>query len=75
MVQILVVIIENVNIFDVYEILFRKVIKILPTIYQNKTKMPGKNRKCLIAWFICKKWQVISTIYKLLEYIIFVGIV
>ena len=30
------------------ETLFENIIKILPRTYQNKTKMPGKNRKCLV---------------------------
>ena len=31
-----------------YETLFEKVKTILPTTYQIKTKMPEKNRKCLV---------------------------
>ena len=48
-----------------YETLFEKVKTILPTTYQIKTKMPEKIES---AWFIYKKWQVISTICKLSEY-------
>ena len=48
MVKIPAIIIENVNIFTIYETLFKNVITILPTTYQNKTKMPGKKRKCLV---------------------------
>ena len=33
--------------------------------YQNRTKMPGK---IWSAWFIYKKWQIRSTIYKLSEF-------
>ena len=64
LVKIRVVIIYNVNIFTIYET-FENVIKILPITYQNKTKMPGKNRNCLIIY---KKRQITSTIYKLFEY-------
>ena len=65
MVKIRVVIIQNVNIFAIYEILFENVITILPTTYQNKTKMPEKIGS---AWFLYKKWQVIAIIYKLFLY-------
>ena len=34
--------------FTIYETLFQNVIAVLPTIYQNKTKMPEKSRKCLV---------------------------
>ena len=34
----------NANIFNIYETLFENIITILPKTYQNKTKMPGKNR-------------------------------
>ena len=34
--------INNVNILTIIESLLLNVIKILPTIYQNKTKVPGK---------------------------------
>ena len=34
--------INNANIFTIYESLFLSVIKALPIIYQNKTKVPGK---------------------------------
>ena len=36
------------NIFTIYEALFKNVKTILRIIYQNKTKMSGKNRKCLV---------------------------
>ena len=45
-----------------YKTLFENVITILPITYQNKTKMTGKIGS---TWFIYKKFQVISTIYKL----------
>ena len=60
-----VVIMQDVIIFTLYETLFHKVIKILPTIYQNKTIYLGKVES---AWFVYKKWQIISTIYQLCEY-------
>ena len=44
-----------------YKILFQNVIKILPTTYQNKSKMPGNIGS---PRFICKKWEVILTIQK-----------
>ena len=47
MVKICVIIIENVTFFTIYETLFENVITILRITYQNKTKMPGKNRKSL----------------------------
>ena len=56
---------NHVNIFTIYQILFQNVITIFPITYQNKPKMPGKIGS---AWFLYKKWQVISTIYKLFEY-------
>ena len=34
--------------FTIYETLLENIITILPRTYQNKTKMPGKNRKCLV---------------------------
>ena len=34
--------IKNANIFTINESLLKNVIKILPTIYQNKAKIPGK---------------------------------
>ena len=37
--------INNVNIFTINRFLIKNVIKILPTIYQNKDKVSGKNRK------------------------------
>ena len=45
--------------------MFQNVIKILPTIYQNKSKM---SQKIGSALFIYKKWEVLSTICKLFEY-------
>ena len=44
---------------------FPKRHKLWPIIYQNKTKMPGKNRKHVV---FCNKLQVTSTICKLFEY-------
>ena len=39
----------------VYETLYQNIRKILSIIYQNKTKIPGKNRKCLVwLWEIAK---------------------
>ena len=37
--------INNVNIFTIYESLLKNFLKILPKIYQNKTKVPGKSEK------------------------------
>ena len=48
MVKIRVITIENVTFFTIHETLFKNVITILPISYQNKTKMPGQNRKCLV---------------------------
>ena len=56
MIKIHVIIIQSFNIFNIYqefnpcicETLFGNVITILPIIYQNKTKIPGKNKKCLV---------------------------
>ena len=62
MVKIPAIIIENVNIFTIYEKLFKNVITILPTTYQNKTKSLEKRES---AWFFYKKLQVISTIYNI----------
>ena len=42
MVKICIIIIWNVNIFTIYDTSFENVMRILPTTYQNKTKMPGK---------------------------------
>ena len=47
LIKIRVIIMENVYIFTKYETVFENVITILPVIYQNKTKMPQKNRNCL----------------------------
>ena len=47
-VKVRVIIIQKVDIFAMYETLFENVITILPITYQNKTKMPGKNRNCLV---------------------------
>ena len=49
-----------------YETLFENFIIILLIIYQNKTEMRGKKGN---AWFIYKKFQVLSSAYKLFEYI------
>ena len=46
--KIRVMIILNVDIFVIYEILLENVITILPITYQNKSKLPRKNRKCLV---------------------------
>ena len=48
MVKIRVIIIENVNIFTIYETLFENATTILPIKYQNKTKLLVKNRKYLV---------------------------
>ena len=45
------------KLFTIYELF---TIKILPAIYQNKRKMPGKTGS---AWFIYNKCQVRSIIY------------
>ena len=42
------IVIQYFDIFTVYKTLFQNVKKILPIIFQNKTKMPGKNRQCLV---------------------------
>ena len=60
MVEIRVIIICNTNILTVYKTLSQNVIKMLPTIHQGKAKIPETN----------KKWQVISTIYRLFKYIL-----
>ena len=49
----------------IYETLLKNVIKVLPTICQNKFKIPEKIEN---AWFIYKKQPVVSTIYKLFQY-------
>ena len=36
---------KDVNIFAINESLLQNVIKILPTVYQNKTKVPRKSSK------------------------------
>ena len=46
--------------FIIFETLFQNVIAILPINYQNKTKVPGENKICLVIY---KKRQTISTIY------------
>ena len=48
MVKVRVIIISNVQISTIYEILFENFITVLPIIYQNKIKMPGKSKKCLV---------------------------
>ena len=45
MVKIRLIMTNNVNIFAIYESLLKNVTKILPTIYQNKTEVPGKSSK------------------------------
>ena len=40
--------INNVNIFTIHKSLLRHIIKILPTIYQNKTKVPEESSKCRV---------------------------
>ena len=42
MVKIHFITIWNANISTIYETLFQNVTKMLPTIHQNKTKIPGK---------------------------------
>ena len=51
--------------FAIFETLFQNVTAILPITYQNKTKVPGESKICLVIY---KKRQAISTIYKLSEY-------
>ena len=51
--------------FTIYETLFKNVIQVLPTICQNKFKIPEKIEN---AWFIYKKQPVVSAIYKLFQY-------
>ena len=52
-------------IFTIYETLFENVITILPITYQIKLKFLEKIRS---AWFIYKKFHIVSTMYKLFEY-------
>ena len=40
--------INNVNAFTIYESLVKNVIKILPTINQNKAKVPEKISECQV---------------------------
>ena len=61
MVKILVIIISSVNIFAIYETLIKTFITILLITCKSKTKIGS-------ARFICKKWQVISTIYNVFDY-------
>ena len=49
-----------------YQTLFENFIIMLLIIYQNKTEMRGKKGN---AWFIYKKFQVLSSACKLFEYI------
>ena len=44
--------------FTIYETLFQNAIKILPTICQYKSKMPGKIGS---ACFINKKWEIYAS--------------
>ena len=46
-VKICVIVIKNVDILTIHET-FENVITILPITYQNKTKISGKIRKCLV---------------------------
>ena len=39
---------SKVDIFTIYETLFENLILVSPITYQNKTKIPGKNRKCIV---------------------------
>ena len=34
--------------FTIYDLILKRHIKNLPTTYQNKSKIPGKNRECLV---------------------------
>ena len=45
MVKIRFMIIYNINTFTVHKTLFQNVINVLPIIYQNETRIPGKNSK------------------------------
>ena len=62
MVKIRVKITCNVNIFIIYETLYKNITAILPIAYENKTKMPWKNRKCLVYFKSFKLFQL-HTIY------------
>ena len=64
-VKIRVIIIQNVNIFTIYQTLFQNVISILPIIYQNKTKMYEQNKNCRVIY---RTLQNTLTIYKLFGY-------
>ena len=48
MAKIRAIIIHNVIFFTICETLFENIITTLPITYKNKTKMLGKNRKCLV---------------------------
>ena len=48
MVKILVITYKMLMFLPIFETLFKNVITILPTTYQNNTKIPGKDRKCLV---------------------------
>ena len=61
MVKIRIIISENINIFTVYKTLFENVITILPISHQNKSKMPGKYRKCLVFIEIGKLSKLYTT--------------
>ena len=43
LIMINLIIINNVNIFTIYESLLKSVLKILPTVYQNKAQVPGQS--------------------------------
>ena len=45
MVKTFLTLINNVNIFTIYESLRQNVIKMLPTIFKNKTKVMGDSSK------------------------------
>ena len=45
MIKIHLIVINNVNIYTIYQSLLYNVIKLLPTINQNKTEGPGKMSK------------------------------
>ena len=64
MVKIRVIIIWSDNIFTKYETLFENGITILPITHQNKTKMPGKNRMCLVyLWEVAGYINYIQAIW------------
>ena len=50
LVKFCVAVLENIDAFTTYQTLFQYFIKVVLIIYHNKskTKMLGKNRKCLV---------------------------